>query len=55
MSVVQASFARAAVICAAVLLAPVGAPGQWSWPVAQAQAPDAAEKAFNAAKELGTP
>jgi hypothetical protein len=54
MSVVQDSFARAAVICAAVLLAPVGAPGQWSWPVAQAQAPDAAEKAFNAAKELGT-
>jgi hypothetical protein len=54
MSAVPASFVRAALICAAVLLAPMGSPGQWSWPAAHAQAPDAAEKAFNAAKELGT-
>src|SRR5688572_6189733 len=54
MSAVPASFVRAAVTCAAVLLVPVGSPGPWSWPAAHAQAPDAAEKAFNAAKELGT-
>jgi hypothetical protein len=54
MSVVQGGFLRAAVISAALLLAPVADPGQWSSTAARAQAPDAAEKAFNAAKELGT-
>jgi hypothetical protein len=52
MSAVPASFVRAALICAAVLLAPVGSPGPW--PSSAAHAQDATEKAFNAAKELGT-
>jgi hypothetical protein len=55
MSVVKAGFVRAAVAVTALLLVPIADhPGQ-RWPAAQAQAPDAAEKAFNAAKELGTP
>ncbi|MTD94288.1 hypothetical protein GIW81_08060 [Hyphomicrobium sp. xq] len=54
MSAVPARFVRAAMLGAAVVLAPICAPGPWTWPAAHAQAPDATEKAFNAAKELGT-